>query len=161
MIYRYADMQKVKAPAVLYSIELYFEATDKDIEDLQNAYKYARKKNPHISWFIADSDTDSKTAIKATVKTGKRGRPKTVVYGDKVPRHIHTGVMGNEEQSAWKVAEHIRVKMNKKKGKKIARVVSKQGVGFIRYSCMQANNFYKGGDFDFSFAENDFYIEVE
>ncbi len=159
MIYKYSDMPKVKAPAVLYSIELYFEATDKDIIDLQNAYKYARKKNPHISWFIADSDTDSKTAFKVIERTGKQGKQKIVVYGDKVPRHIHTGVMGNEEKSAWKVAEHIRVSMNKKKGKKIARVVSMQGVGFIRYSCMQANHFYKGGDFDFSFAESDFYIE--
>jgi hypothetical protein len=160
MQFTLSDLPKVELPGVLYSLELYFEPTDKDIIALENALKYAQKKYDHISWFVAVSDTESSSAIKYSEKQGKRGRPKTKVDGVKTKRHIHTGVMGNKEKSSYTVIKNIAVKMNKRVGKKVTKVKAMKGAGFIGYAYKQANTFHCGGDFDFKQCKDDFYIDV-
>lgn len=151
MRYKYADMQEVKLPAVLYSIELYVtEPTDNDIKAFKNALRYQQQKEPFISWFVAVSDTESDTAVKTKKKTGKPGRPKTVVTGSKVEKHVHVGVIGDKAHSAYSAAKRVGSSMNKRFGKKATRVIAMQGAGFIAYSYKQANSFQTGGDFDFS-----------
>ncbi|MDW5299533.1 MAG: hypothetical protein SA378_05275 [Sedimentibacter sp.] len=159
MRFRFTNLRKVKLPATLYCLEYYYEPTDKDIKSLENSLDYAQKKNPHISWFVAVSDTDSKTAVKYYDKTGKRGRPKIKVDGTKIKRHLHIGIMGNEEKSAYSVAKGIGNSINKRIGKKCTKIVAMKGAGFITYSYQQANTFHTGGDFDFSQCKDDFYIE--
>lgn len=160
MRFKFTDLPKVELPAIIYSLELYHEPDDKDIKALEDALRYIQKKNPHISWFVAVSDTDSKNAVKYSDKTGKRGRPKIKVDGKKTKKHIHTGIMGNAEKSAYSVAKGIGQSMNKRIGKKCTKVISMQGAGFITYSYKQSNSFHQGGDFDFRQCKDDFYIEV-
>ena len=161
MQFKIVDLPKVELQAVLYNLEMYIiEPTDKDIMSLENALKYARKKNNHISWFIAVSDTESNSAVKYTEKTKKQGRPKIKVYGKKIKKHVHIGIIGNSDKSAYTVAKNIGQSMNKRFGKKITRVVAKKGAGFITYSFKQANSFHTGGDFDFYQCKDDFYIEI-
>lgn len=49
------------------------------------------KTFPEVSFFLGLSNTESdiNNCIKSTDKTGKAGRPKTVISGKKVPYHIH------------------------------------------------------------------------
>lgn len=144
------EQQEIKLPAVLYAIETYKTAlTDNDITAVINALRYQHKKQPFISWFVSVSDTDSDTAIKAVEKTGKPGRPKTVVTGSKVDTHVHIGVMGDKEHSAYTAAKNVGLTINKRFGKKVTKVATMQGTGFIAYSYQQANKFHTGGDFDF------------
>ena len=153
MRYMYADIQKaqeMKLPAVLYAVETYkTPITDNDIKAVENALRRQQQKAPHISWFVAVSDTDSKDAVKTVEKTGTRGRPQTVVTGSKVDTHVHIGLVGDKEQSAYTAAKNVGLMINKRFGKKVTKVVTMQGTGFISYSYQQANCFHTGGDFDF------------
>ena len=162
MKFRFVDLPKVKLPGKLYSLEWYIEPDDKDIKALEDCLRYLQKKNPYISWFVADSSTNSKKPIlRYSEKTGKRGRPKMKVLGEKVKRHVHTGIMGDENNSAYSVAKNVGQSMNKRSGKKATKVISMQGTCFIGYAFRQSNSFHQGGDFDFRQCKDDFYIEVE
>lgn len=159
-IFRLSDLRQVELKATLYNLQIYHDLSDQDIMALENALRRYSKKNPHASFFIGISSTDSKTAVKYTEKTGKPGRPKTKVDGDKVKRHPHVGIIGNAEKSAYSMAKQVGGFMNKRLGKKATRVVSMQGAGFITYSYQQSDSFKQGGDFDFTQCKDDFYIEV-
>lgn len=163
MQFRFADLPRVKLPGKLYSLELYIEPSDADIKALRNALTYEQRKEPHISWFVADSDTDSSTAVKTTakagVKAGVKGRPKTVVYGKKTVRHAHVGIVGSEGCSAYSTARRVGVSMNKRLGGSKTRVIAMDGAGFIPYCYKQVNRFYTGGNFDFLQCKDDFFIE--
>lgn len=160
MVFRLSELPKVKLSGKLYAVEVYSEVDDKDIKAYENYLAYHHKKNPHASWFLAPSNTDSKTAFKYSERTGKRGRPKIKVDGDKVKNHVHIGVMGNADKSGYSMAKNVATSINKRAGKKITRVISMQGAGFITYSYQQAYSFKQGGDFDFRQCKDDFFIEV-
>lgn len=159
MQFRFADLPRVKLPGKLYSLELYIEPSDADIKALRNALTYEQRKAPFISWFIADSDTESSTAVKTTEKAGVKGRPKTVVYGKKTARHAHVGIVGSEGRSAYSTAKRVGVSINKRLGGSKTRVIAMDGAGFIPYCYKQANRFYTGGSFDFLQCKDDFFIE--
>lgn len=161
MVFKLSALPKVKLKATLYAIYVYLEIDEKDIKAYEDCLRYQQKKNTFSSWFLAPSSTDSKTAFKYSERTGKRGRPKTKVDGDKVKRHVHIGVMGNAEKSGYSMAKTVANSINKRAGKKVTRVVAMQGAGFITYSYQQADSFRQGGDFDFTQCKDDFYIEVE
>lgn len=160
-LFRLSELRQVKLPAVLYNLQYFNEPDDKDIMSVENTLRRYGKKNPYASWFMAPSSTDSKTAFKYSERTGKRGRPKTKVDGDKVKKHLHIGIMGNAEKSGYSMAKTVANSINKRAGKKITRVVAMQGAGFITYSYQQADSFRQGGDFDFTQCKDDFYIEVD
>ena len=160
-IFRLSELRKVKLDAKLYAIEVYSEVDDKDAKAHENYLAYYQKKNLHASWFYALSNTDSKTAFKYSERTGKRGRPKIKVDGNKVKNHAHIGIMGNAEKSGYSMAKNVANSINKRAGKKITRVIAMQGAGFITYSYQQAYSFKQGGDFDFRQCKDDFFIEID
>jgi len=146
-----------KLPAVLYAIHVYSEVSEKDIMAYENYLNYQRKKYPFISHFVGVSNTDSKTAFKHIERTGKRGRPKTKVDGNKVKRHVHIGVMGNAEKSGYSVAKNVANSINKRAGKKITKI-QPVNAGFINYVYSQSDTFHQGGDFDFINCDDDYYL---
>lgn len=160
-VFKLSELPKVKLPAKLYAVNVYLEVDDKDITAIRNILWYQLRINPYASWFLASSNTDSKTAFKYSEKTGKRGRPKIKVDGDKVKNHVHIGVIGNAEKSGYSMAKNVANSINKRVGKKVTRVIAMQGAGFITYSYQQANSFHQGGDFDFLQCKDDFFIEID
>lgn len=125
-----------------------------------------RKKYPHVGWFVSDSTTDGDLARKETIKTHKRGRPKQVVHGRRVSRHVHLGAVGDGKKSAYSFAKEIGRAFDKRYSKNLYRPmkvtsvrsmrkynyngeIKTNGANFVYYSYRQANAFYSGGKFNF------------
>jgi hypothetical protein len=159
-LFKLSELRKVKLPGKLYAVPIYAKASNKDLKAYEDSLRYYQKKFPESSYFIAVSNTDSKTAFKYTKRTGKRGRPKVIVDGKKVDTHAHIGIIGNAKKSGYSMAKRFAESVNKRAKKKITRIVAMQGAGFITYSYQQAYSFKQGGDFDFLQCKDDFFIEV-
>jgi hypothetical protein len=142
-------MKSTELKSPLYYIELYLtDFDDKFVDNLERAIRYHQeKKYPFVSWFMARSEVKSSTAKRKTNPTGKPGRPKTIISGTKAPRHTHMAFVGEKNKSAWGFASTIKKSLNKRAGRKVARI--KQGdTGFINYCYKQAYRFHTGGKFD-------------
>ena len=75
------------------------------------------------------------------------------IIGKKVSSHCHLSVVGTKEKSAYNTAVRFKKSVDKKRGRKVCRVVSK-GDQFdariwIGYCLKQADILRSGGDFDF------------
>ena len=106
-----------------------------------------------VSWLAVFSTTESCTAESKPYKSGTRGRPTKQIIGKKVSSHCHLSVVGTKEKSAYNTAVRFKKSVDKKRGKKICKIVSK-GDSFdariwIGYCLKQADVLRSGGDFDF------------
>ena len=150
MIFSLVDF---KLPSTVYAIYL-FETGLTEREFLAIAAKLRYYANlDDVSWLAIYSSTESATAQRKTHNNGKRGRPKKYVVGKKVTSHCHLSVIGSPTKSAYSTALKFKNAVDKKRGRKVCRVVSK-GDSFdariwIGYSLKQADNLRSGGDFDF------------
>ena len=141
-----------KLPARIYAIYL-FETGLTEREFLAIAAKLRYYANlDGVSWLAVYSTTESDTAQSKPKKSGKRGRPKKYIYGKKTSPHCHLSVIGSPTKSAYSTALKFKNAVDKKRGKKICRVVSK-GDSFdariwIGYCLKQAEILRSGGDFD-------------
>ena len=181
MMFKATDLRAVKFPGVLYRLDLYMAPTKRDIYALENACRRYQKQYPYVSWFIAISTTKTHAdkvyryagekrvknyrtySRRSPQKTGKRGRPKMVVDGERTSLHIHQGAVGSGGQSANTFQKKVAVAMNKRYGgKKVASPKSMKGAAFIAYCYEQADSFHTGGDFDFrQCITPDFYLVEE
>lgn len=140
--------------AILYAIYLYKTAlTPNDIESIKNKLKRCKRKYPYISYLLTTSNTDSRHCVRRKLMLkNKRGRPKEVVLGNKVEKHIHLSIVGDEEHSAYKCAEDIKATINKRFGKRVCGYESKgrneKAKNFVNYSLRQANSINKCGIFN-------------
>ena len=150
MRFRLIDL---KLPAAVYAIYL-FETGLTEREFLAIAAKLRYYANlDGVSWLAVYSTTESQSVQNKPQNNGKRGRPKKNVVGKKVNPHCHLTVVGTKEKSAYNTAVRFKKSVDKKRGKKICRVVSK-GDSFdariwVGYSLKQADILRSGGDFDF------------
>lgn len=153
MVYRLKYFEE-NLPAYLYAIYLFKTKLSKqDIYSIQNTLRRYSKKYPHISYLLVVSNTDSNHCLQREIRIkGKKGRPATLVFGNKVDIHIHLSIIGNKEKSAYKCVKDLKKAFNKHfKGK----VCSYEGWGkgqkaknFIDYSLKQANSVNKNGIFN-------------
>lgn len=104
------------------------------------------------SWLTAYSTTDSKTATVTYERTGKRGRPKKIIVGDKVDGHCHNLILSR------KAANDIKKSIDKtykERGfnKRVSRVKCvSDGLHLfntVEYCIRQADICNSGGDFKF------------
>lgn len=99
---------------------------------------YCKQKG--VYYYSVFSSTSSRRAHKAVIHTGRRGRPKSVVFGKPVKPHAHTVIVGNNAHSA---AQAICKSLNRKAGKRITKLVSlndeKHLRNFVQYSARQAD----------------------
>lgn len=80
-----------------------------------------------------------------------KGRPPTVVLGNKIKTHIHLLVIGSKNHSAYSVVKEIVTTLNKRFDKKCSfRGIgkSKHAKNFISYSLKQSNSILKNGLFN-------------
>ena len=142
-----------KLPATVYAIYL-FETGLTEREFLAIAAKLRYYANlDGVSWLAVFSTTESCTAESKPYKSGTRGRPTKQIIGKKVSSHCHLSVVGTKEKSAYNTAVRFKKSVDKKRGKKICKIVSK-GDSFdariwIGYCLKQADVLRSGGDFDF------------
>ena len=142
-----------KLPAVIYAVYL-FETNLTEREFLAIAAKLRYYANlDGVSWLAVYSTTESDTAQSKPKKSGKRGRPKKYIYGKKTSPHCHLSVIGSPTKSAFSTANRFKKAVNKKRGRKICRVISKgdsfDARNWISYCLKQADILRSGGDFDF------------
>lgn len=150
MIFRLIDL---KLPAAVYAIYIFQTGlTERDFLAISAKLRYYANLDD-VSWLAIYSNTESATAQRKTHNNGKRGRPKKYVVGKKVTPHCHLSVIGSPTKSAYSTALKFKNAVDKKRGRKVCRVVSK-GDSFdariwIGYSLKQADILRSGGDFDF------------
>jgi hypothetical protein len=150
-----------------YVVEKYKrDMTSKEIRAIHDILINTVKKYSGVSFLLADSTTDNKTANKYKEYTGKKGRPKRIVEGVKTLRHTHIRLIGNKSISANKAAERVKERINKRYKDKLSRSYSRgtgqHAVNDLAYCFRQADHVYKSGDFDFSFFDGKGeYIAVE
>ena len=142
-------------PAILYAVYiLKTNLTNQDIYAIQNKLRQVKEKYPYVSYLLAISNTDSKYCIRRKVREkGKKGRPKEVVLGNKIGKHVHLSVLGDESHSAYKCIKDMQKTFNRRfgKGKCIfySKGNNKRAKNFINYSLKQANHYNKDGIFNF------------
>ena len=150
MRFRLIDL---KLPAAVYAIYIFQTGlTERDFLAISAKLRYYANLDD-VSWLAVYSTTESQSVQNKPQNNGKRGRPKKNVVGKKVNPHCHLTVVGTKEKSAYNTAVRFKKSVDKKRGKKICRVVSK-GDSFdariwIGYCLKQADILRSGGDFDF------------
>lgn len=141
-------------PAILYGVYiLKINLSKQDIYSIQNKLKRVEKKYPYISYLLVTSNTDSDYCRRRKLKIeGKKGRPKEIVIGKKIGRHVHLAILGNEENSAYQCLKDIQKTFEKRFGKGKCNFSSKgkeeHAKNFINYSLKQASYYNKHGIFD-------------
>lgn len=68
----------------IYAVYLYSEISEKEYLQICGIIRYYCRKD-NINWLAIFSTTASETAELKQIKTGKRGRPKKQVFGEKLP----------------------------------------------------------------------------
>ena len=142
-----------KLPARIYAVYLFETGlTERDFLAISAKLRYYANLDD-VSWLAIYSSTESATAQRKTHNKGKRGRPKKYVVGKKVSPHCHLSVIGSPTKSAYSTALKFKNAVDKKRGRKVCRVVSKGNSYdariWIGYSLKQADILRSGGDFDF------------
>ena len=150
MRFRLIDL---KLPAAVYAIYIFQTGlTERDFLAIAAKLRYYANLDG-VSWLAVFSTTESCTAESKPYKSGTRGRPTKQIIGKKVSSHCHLSVVGTKEKSAYNTAVRFKKSVDKKRGKKICKIVSK-GDSFdariwIGYCLKQADILRSGGDFDF------------
>ena len=150
MRFRLIDL---KLPAAVYAIYIFQTGlTERDFLAIAAKLRYYASLDD-VSWLAVYRRSESATAQRKTHNNGKRGRPKKYIYGKKTSPHCHLSVIGSPTKSAYSTALKFKNAVDKKRGKKICRVVSK-GDSFdariwIGYCTKQGDILRSGGNFDF------------
>ena len=142
-----------KLPARIYAVYLFETGlTERDFLAICSKLRYYATQDG-VSWLAVYSTTESNSVQNKPLRNGKRGRPKRRICGKKTSPHCHLSVIGSPTKSAYSTALKFKNAVDKKRGRKVCRVVSK-GDSFdariwIGYSLKQADILRSGGDFDF------------
>lgn len=150
MIFKLVDF---KLPATVYAIYLFETGmTEREFLAICSKLRYYATQNG-VSWLAVFSTTESCTAESKPYKSGTRGRPTKQIIGKKVSPHCHLSVVGTKSKSAYSAAIRFKNAVDKKRGRKVCRVVSKgdsfDARNWISYCLKQADILRSGGDFDF------------
>jgi len=145
-------------PTPIYLIELFWRGlTDRDMDNIERKFHYHQQRYfPFCSWAVAGSEIEGDSARKGKERTGKRGRPKTVVYGNKVERHAHIPIIGDETCSGYSFAKKMCAILNKSAGKTVAKLRNTRSILFIDYCIRQSYRFHTGGKFNWRGCKSGF-----
>ena len=142
-----------KLPARIYAVYLFETGlTEREFLAISAKLRYYANLDG-VSWLAVYSTTESRTAQNKTKNNGKRGRPTKQIIGKKVSTHCHISLVGTKSKSAYSAAIRFKNAVDKKRGRKVCRVVSKGNSYdariWVGYSLKQADILRSGGDFDF------------
>lgn len=129
-----------------------------DTDAVRNKLRRMTKDNPNFAWFIAESTTEmhGKELVKHEyVDTG--GRKKRVVKGEKIPRHIHLGLMRLDNHKGSYEAKELCEFLKKKRNISSRYFPSRQydpasnntTHRYIQYCHNQADRWFTSSNADF------------
>ena len=154
----YNWLTSLKTGRQAYQVRIFIQNLSlRDFLNISRKFQYYCGKDG-VSWLCVYSSTDSENARPVFIKTGKPGRPKKKVEGDKVPAHMHFIIIGTSDKSPRQTGLKLTKSINKygyKKGfltKKSQLHSLADGDHFfndVAYDLTQSDNYRSGGDFDF------------
>lgn len=139
----------------LYAVELYkTPISDKEFEAIRRRVFAICNDEDCSCLLISSSTASNKNLRRVCIRTDRPGKPKKVIIGDTVPKHIHMGIVGKH---AHKAATKSKTYFDKKFGKndkKVSRIQCLSDIdchsrNFIDYCYRQADCVRTCGDFDF------------
>jgi len=135
--------------SVVYSLEVYVqEITPNDFKAIVNILERYRRKFPGVSYLVVYSCKDSDFCARIQEKNGKKGRPKTVIFGKDVDWHCHIAVTGKKSCSYLK---EVKKAINKRFKRKVCKIYSKSkdehAINYIKYCYRQASKYRSCGVF--------------
>ena len=119
-----------------------------------------------LSFLLIISTHESKgNIVKVKIKTGKPGRPKTVVEGKVVEKHCH-GLLINEnpDTDIDDVREELNKYFKKRRAKRPnlkqqkTKEVWQNNLSIVKYMDRQSDNTHTYGGFDFDYFRNPYYM---
>jgi len=135
--------------SVVYGLEVYVQdITSNDFKSIVNTLERYRKEFPNISYLSAYSSKKGETSARIQIKTGNKGRPKTVIFGRDEKWHCHIAVMGKH---AYSYLERVKKAINKRFKRKVCKIESKgnkeHAINYVKYCYRQASNYRSCGEF--------------
>ncbi len=162
--YKYCTDYVSHAPP-FYGIEFVQSGVEKrDVHALNTWLR--RKSDKEGLSFLLDESTTENAYTERYVRTGKRGRPKRVVVGDKVGRHVHC-IIGSSDSSLnvkelkTTTSEYLRKRQKKRKNLKQHKIKELTGMYIVKYQYNQADHRYSYGDYDFSYFLDERYFTAD
>ncbi|MBE6156325.1 MAG: hypothetical protein E7161_01075 [Firmicutes bacterium] len=124
------------------------EEIEKKLKNIYQAMlrrKHTDERFRDISFIVGTSETKSSGAYISYNRTGKRGRPKRVVVGEKIPWHLHIYVISIGEYAST-FSEEI-IKYLKKRGFETSKNKNDSVNNALNY--LERQSLYKrtGGDY--------------
>lgn len=122
-----------------------------------------RKIFPELLWYAGLSKTESRGyCVKTSLKTGSKGRPRTVVKGRQAIPHLHIFLLTRKKDtSAEPTFENLkkfiikrRLRFPNTKTPKFSKV---HGCGFVPYIYRQSEHIFATPDFDFAYFRSPYY----
>lgn len=149
----------ITLPATVYGIDVFNPKeglTQQDIFSILNTLHRYRAAYLFVSFLLVTSTTDA--VRREVIRTGKRGQPKKVPVGKKVPQHVHIAVIGDEQHSAYTYKEAVQEAINKRLADGKFRIKStkdeskghkEHAANYIGYCFRQADSVRTAGEFNF------------
>jgi hypothetical protein len=146
---------------MLHFFNKYLYLSDNDMDQIFDCIRdYARRANklyPEASFFLGLSSTDSQDCSEKKLKTGKAGRPKKIIEGKKVNKHIHIAGTGKKICPAMSfVKERLDKKFELESDGPVCKIESWKGINAVAYIYKQADKIRTVGDFDFDKLKDPF-----
>lgn len=122
-----------------------------------------RKIFPQLIWYMGLSKTESRGyCVKTSLKSGRKGRPKTTVKGHRAIPHLHIFLLSRSntisaEPSFENLKKFIikrRLRFPNTKNPKFSRV---HGCGMVPYIYRQSEHIFATPDFDFEYFRSPYY----
>lgn len=141
----------------------------KDIDCLLMWLRRLCADNEGLSFRLITSTHESKGTIqKTTIRTGKAGRPKTVIQGKKAEKHCH-GLIINEstytdiQQVKKSLQGYCKKRRKKRKNLKTQKIteVWQGNLSIVKYMERQADSIHSYGNFDFDYFLSPYYMPPE
>lgn len=144
------------APQYCDGLVLVWSGTERN--EAKNLHQMLKRNFPDISFLIVGSSTESKDGKckKVTIKTGKRGRPKTETQGTKAEKHIH-GLIISENKGIdlrvvkKKLTEHCQRARRRNPSLKQQKIKPLRGMNIVQYMDGQSDYKFSYGSFDFDY----------
>jgi hypothetical protein len=122
-----------------------------------------------LSFMLVTSTHVSKgSVVKKTIRTGKAGRPKTVIQGKKADSHCH-GLIINENANnniddiKMDLQTYCKKRRDKRPNLKRQKVTEawQNNLSIVSYMVRQADSIYRYGDYDFDYFISPYYMPPE
>lgn len=163
----FSEIKEVYENAPQYCDGLTFVWSGTDRKDAKNLFQMLKRNFPDVSVLIVGSSTESKDGKckKATIKTGKRGRPKTEVQGTKAEKHIHGLVISEHEKIDLrgikkKITTHCQRARKKNPSLKQQKIKPLKGMDIVQYMDGQSDFKFSCGTFDFDYYLDNRYRDL-